>query len=65
MAYAKGSQPQDAEYAKGGAKLGRTRDFLKEPDAFRTDSGAGAKQDYAKSGKVGALAKPAGDKCIH
>lgn len=25
----------ETEYAKGGAKLGRTRDFVKEPDRFR------------------------------
>jgi len=31
----KGSKPQDASYAAGGPVLGRTRDFLKEPDRFR------------------------------
>jgi hypothetical protein len=50
--------------AKGGAALGRTRDFLKEPSPFQTDSGPGAKQDYDKSGKAGALAKTEGDKCL-
>ncbi len=50
--------------AKGGAVLGRTRDFLKEPDAFRTDKGPGAEQNYAKTGKCGELAKPDGDKCL-
>jgi hypothetical protein len=33
--YAKGEQPRDADYAKGGGTLGRTRDFMKEPDQFR------------------------------
>ena len=32
MAMAKGEKPRDAEYAKGGAQLGRTREFLKEGD---------------------------------
>lgn len=33
--YAKGEKPRDLEAAKGGAALGRTRDFLKEPVEFR------------------------------
>lgn len=32
MSYAKGEGSKDAEYAKGGGQLGRTRDFLKESD---------------------------------
>jgi hypothetical protein len=28
---------QAASYAEGGAVLGRTRDFMKEPDAFTSD----------------------------
>lgn len=36
-------------FAKGGGKLGRTRDFLKGPDQFRTDKGV--EQNYSKSGK--------------
>lgn len=36
-------------FAKGGGKLGRTRDFLKTPDAFRTDKGV--EQTYTKKGK--------------
>lgn len=47
--------------AKGGGQLGRERCFMKEPDAFRTDSGPGAKQDY---GTKGAPAKREGDKCL-
>ncbi len=50
--------------AKGGAALGRERCFLKEPDAFRTDTGPGAKQDYEKTGKGGELSKTEGDKCL-
>ncbi len=45
------SKPQNASYASGGPVLGRTRDFLKEPDEFREDE-RGAKddadQDYEK-----------------
>lgn len=37
MAYAKGSAPKNAKYAKGGPSLGRTRDFMKEPVPFRDD----------------------------
>jgi hypothetical protein len=33
--YVKGERPRDMEAAKGGATLGRARDFLKEPDQFR------------------------------
>lgn len=38
MAYAKGSAPQDADYAKGGPVLGKTSDFLKCHDEFRDPS---------------------------
>lgn len=45
------SKPQDTKYASGGPVLGRTRDFIKEPDEFREDE-RGAKddadQDYRK-----------------
>jgi hypothetical protein len=35
-AYAKGERPRDQEdRAKGGAVLGRVRDFMKEEDQFR------------------------------
>lgn len=47
-AYAKGGNIKVGAYAEGGTVLGRTRDFMKEPDAFRTDTGPGAKQDYGK-----------------
>lgn len=50
--------------AKGGAALGRTRNFMKEEDAFRTDKGPGAKQEYGKTGKGGELSKLEGDKCL-
>ncbi len=50
--------------AKGGAVLGRTRDFMKEPDAFRTDTGPGAKQEYGKDGEGGRLSKTSGDKSL-
>jgi len=60
--YAKGERPRDLEAAKGGASLGRARDFLKEPVEFRDpDEGkresrdvvgdiADEDQNYAKSG---------------
>lgn len=35
----KSSGLHNASYAQGGAVLGRTRDFLKEPDRFRNDGG--------------------------
>jgi hypothetical protein len=43
----KGKGPEEASYVAGGPVLGRVRDFIKEPDVFRTDSGPGAKQDYS------------------
>ena len=35
----KSSGLHDASYAQGGSVLGRTRNFLKEPDRFRNDGG--------------------------
>ncbi len=37
--FSKGSAPQTASYAEGGAVLGRTRDFMKTPDEFRDGTG--------------------------
>ena len=37
--YAKGGDVREANYAKGGAVTGRTRDFMKEPDQFRDYDG--------------------------
>lgn len=60
--FVKGEKPRDLEAAKGGAVLGRARDFLKEPVEFREpDEGkrqsadvvgdtADEDQKYAKSG---------------
>lgn len=31
----KGNGPMEASYAQGGLVLGRTKDFMKEPDKFR------------------------------
>jgi hypothetical protein len=54
MSYAKGGDIRKANYAKGGAVLGRTRNFLKESDEFRDpDEGnatADADQKYGKTG---------------
>ena len=47
MHFAKGGDVRATCYAQGGEVLGRTRDFMKEPDAFREDKGPGAAQDYA------------------
>jgi hypothetical protein len=56
--YAKGGMVKSCSYAEGGAVLGRSRSFMKEPDAFRSDTGPGAKQDYAGGKPQGA------DKCL-
>ncbi len=80
MAYAKGSAPQDASYAKGGAALGKTSPFYKTPDEFRDPSHgkmerpgvvgdlADADQKYGKSGAgagKGMVEPPAAkDKCL-
>lgn len=59
--YAKGGNVKPACYAAGGVVLGRTRDFMKEPDVFREDRGPGAKQDYAggkPNGKDKSLPNP-------
>lgn len=54
---AKGKGPKEMSYVAGGPVLGRARDFLKEPDVFRTDSGPGAKQDYSSKKGEAAEAK--------
>jgi hypothetical protein len=72
MAGNKGYLGRDIEGAKGGAKLGRTRDFMKVPDQFTdgrlppkdTGSADDPEQAYEKTGKTGKLAKPTGDKCL-
>lgn len=72
MAGNKGYLGRDTEGAKGGAKLGRTRDFMKIPDQFTdgrlppkdTGSADDPEQAYEKTGKTGKLAKPTGDKCL-
>lgn len=62
MSFAKGTGAKSASYAKGGAALGRTRDFMKTPDNFRDSNG---KNDgsFAK-GEKDSLAKRTGDKCL-
>lgn len=44
----KGYSGKEASFANGGAVLGRTRDFLKTPDAFRENKGN--PQNFGKSG---------------
>lgn len=55
MGYAKGGDVRVASYAAGGAVLGRTRNFMKEPDEFRDpdEGNAAADEDqlYGKSGE--------------
>ena len=52
MARAKSYGTFNAGYAAGGPVLGRARDFIKSPDAFRTDKGD--PQDYSnKKGEKG------------
>lgn len=50
----KGYQGKTANYAEGGAVLGKTSQFLKTEDQFRAtyhkDPGAGADKPYGKSG---------------
>ncbi len=46
----KGYKGHNETFAKGGGKLGRTRDFLKTPDQFRTDKGV--EQDYGSKSKA-------------
>lgn len=60
--YAKGGDVRQASYASGGSVLGRTRDFMKEPDAFRTDTGPGARQDYGGKGGNAAASKSSKDR---
>lgn len=52
MGYAKGGDVRTASYAAGGPVLGRTREFLKEPDEFRNDAEQNDAEDqnYGKSG---------------
>ena len=56
--YAKGGMVKDCSYAEGGPVLGRTREFLKEPDQFRAayhaDPNAGKDKPYGKPGVPGA-----------
>jgi len=61
--YAKGGPVRTASYAEGGAVLGRTREFLKEPSPFRSSTdgqppknqlpgkGGEPTTEYAKKGK--------------
>lgn len=69
MSYAKGSAPKDADYAKGGGQLGRTRDFIKESDGadqrvggFKVYKNPNAEdEDYAKKGAHDKAACPPGE----
>lgn len=58
MSYSKGGDVHVTEYAKGGPVLGRARDFVKSPEAFR--SGGAPNPNYATD--KDALTKRTGDK---
>lgn len=70
MAYAKGETPRDLDAAKGGASLGRTREFLKEEGyadqnvVKRTPYKNPNDCDYGKSGSSTPLSKRTGDKAL-
>lgn len=68
MKYAKGGTVGAASYAAGGPVLGRTRQFLKEPDEFRNpdERNAAADEDqiYGKTGSGSKLNKRTGDKSL-
>src|SRR5258708_2565934 len=66
MSFIKGEKPRDLDAAKGGAKLGRSRDFLKESDGTDQtyngnkpyDNPDGPLQDYGKDKKYGKAGAP-------
>jgi hypothetical protein len=49
MKYAKGGDVRVASYAHGGPVLGRSTDFMKTPDSFRTNV---QPSNYTKKGSV-------------
>lgn len=64
MKYSKGGDVRPAAYANGGAVLGRTRDFMKEPNSFnamRHGREEYTEQDYSSKGSP---AKRTGDKSL-
>lgn len=74
---AKGEKPRDADYAKGGGQLGRSRDFMKEPDGpdqFMQDATgvrgkpyknpSMADQDYKEGDSAPKEAKRTGNKSL-
>lgn len=62
MAYSKGDGAKPAVYARGGAALGRTKDFMKTPDSFR--DGSGKNDESFGKGTKDPLTKQTGDKCL-
>jgi hypothetical protein len=61
------------DYAKGGPVLGRSEDWMKSPDRFRSSGGKNpdlahraepTEDQYPKTGTYGKLAKPTGDKSL-
>lgn len=44
----KGYQGKTADYARGGAVLGKTSQFMKTPDQFREDKGNATDENWGK-----------------
>lgn len=64
--YAKGGDIRVGAYAEGGSVLGRTRNFMKEPDEFRSpaEGRQNADDDYEKTGSGSKDNKRTGDKSL-
>ena len=50
MSYAKGGDIANVKYAQGGSVTGRTTNFLKTPDEFRTETNKASDEDWGKKG---------------
>lgn len=62
--YAKGGDVRETSYAAGGPVLGRTRNFMKEPDDFRTDKSNATDEVFGKGSGGESLSKRTGDKSL-
>jgi hypothetical protein len=62
--YAKGGDIRPANYAQGGPVLGKTSQFLKTPDEFRTDNSNATDENWGKKGGASSMSKRTGDKCL-
>lgn len=64
MSYSKGGDVRTAHYASGGAVLGRTTNFMKTPDEFRTDRSNATDETWGKGEKGSDLSKRTGNKSL-